>query len=385
MSSNALNIAVDARPLISPNNGFGRYLTNLLREIAAANNPHRFFLYCEHPFELRFPLPEHWRIRIGTLRFRGSATVTWQVFFPLWARRDKIDVFWSPRHQLPVILPGRCRKVVTIHDVVWKRFPETMHRQVLMLESLLVPFSLRVADQAITDSYFSRSEILSLFPGAEDKLDVVYLASSLRSDGEPAPCPFSTPYFLTVGSYEPRKNLERLLRAYLQYRQHNRAPLDLVIVGTGQWGNFNVSEFIAQNQMQANVHLIRGVDDSVLRSLYANARALVMVSLYEGFGLPLVEAMQYGLPLIASNTSSVAEIAGPAGLLVDPMDTEAIAGGFTRITQDEGLRAELAQKSQERGRQFSWQRAASETMALLSGEGLSRTPESELNQAFSSR
>lgn len=378
--SKVLNIAVDSRPLLSPNNGFGRYLSNLLREFAAANLPHRFHLYCEHPFELCFPLPEHWRIRTGTLEFRGSSTVTWQISFPVWAWQDKIDIFWSPRHQLPLCLPRRCRKVVTIHDIVWKRFPDTMHRKVLMLESLMVPLSLRIADQAITDSHFSKSEILSVFPRVGNKLEVVHLASSLRTEGETPPCPFSRPYFLSVGSYEPRKNLERMLRAYLRYRQDSREPCDLVIVGTGQWGTFNVSQFVTENQLHSCVHLIRRIDDSMLRSLYAHAHALVMVSLYEGFGFPLVEAMQWGLPLIASNTSSVAEVAGDAGISVDPHDTPSIAAAFRRIAEDEDLRAELAQKSLERGRQFSWQRAASETMALLTGNGLRRTSDSELYQ-----
>lgn len=384
--SKVLKIAVDARPLTVPNTGMGRYLFSILREFALAQTPHQFLLYCDRPFELRFPLPEHWTVRTGGISSLGRSTAFAQVFFPIWALRDGIDVFWSPRHQLPLLLPPRCRKVLTVHDVVWKRFPQSIPRGLLALEALLMPLSLRIADQAVTDSWFSRSEILHYFPWANDKVAVVYLASILKAEEKVGACPLRVPYFLTVGSYEPRKNFERMLRAYLQYRQINRQPWDLAIVGTGQQATFTaVSEFVAENQLQSCVHLLGGIDDSILRSLYAHARAVVMISLYEGFGLPLVEAMQWDLPLIASNTSSVAEIAGPAGLLVDPMDTEAIADGFTRITQDEGLRAELAQKSQECGRQFSWQRAASETMALLSGEGLSGTPESELHQTFSSR
>ncbi|MFP5228296.1 MAG: glycosyltransferase family 4 protein [Acidobacteriota bacterium] len=362
-----LNIAVDSRPLLSPNNGIGRYLTNLLREFATTNSPHRFYLYCERPFELNFPLPDHWTIRTGALRFRGSGTLSWQLMFPQWARQDRIHVFWSPRHQLPLMLPSQCKKVLTVHDVVWKRFPETMSRGVLILERVLVPCSLRIADQVITDSHFSKSEILSFLPEIRSKLDVVYLASSLRADTETLPCPVVRPYFLAVGSYEPRKNLERMLRAYLHYRQGSSGsePLDLVIAGTGQWGSFDAGRFIAENQLQSCVHLIRGIDDAVLCSLYAHARALVMVSLYEGFGLPLVEAMQWGLPLIASSTSSVSEVAGDAGFIVDPLDIRSIALAFHRIGADGELCSVLSRKSQERGRQFSWQRTASETMDLL--------------------
>jgi len=120
--------------------------------------------------------------------------------------------------------------------------------------------------------------------------------------------------------------------------------------------------------LQTCVHLIQHVDDGVLSTLYAHAQALVLVSLCEGFGLPLVEAMEWGIPLIASNTSSVAEIAGDAGLLVDPNDTDAIAEAFARMTEDEAMRSKLAHNSKIRGQQFSWKQAATEIMAILSQE-----------------
>jgi glycosyltransferase involved in cell wall biosynthesis len=365
-----LNIAVDARHLAYPNSGIGRYVGNLLREFAAQPTPHRFFLYCDRPFELRFPLPEHWKIRTGKLKSGGLSTAFAQVFFPFWALKDRINIFWSPRHQLPLLLPPRSRKVLTVHDVTWKRFPQTMNRSNVILEALLMPVSLRLADQAITDSQFARSEILTYFPSAKTKLEVVYLASSLKTDGETGSCPLTAPYFLFVGNYEPRKNLERMLKGYIQYRMSSARPLDLVILGAAQWGAFDVHAFVKTNRLETSVHLIQKAEDTVLRALYANARALVMVSLYEGFGLPLVEAMQWSTPLIASNTSSVAEIAGDAALLVDPLDIDAIASAFTRMTEDDNVRSELAAKAGTRGRLFSWKLAAAETMALLAGQAV---------------
>ena len=363
-----LRIGVDARNLAHPNSGIGRYLGSLLREFAAQSTPHRFFLYCDRPFDLRFPLPEHWKIRTGKVSSAGLSTAFAQVFFPFWALRDRVNIFWSPRHQLPLLLPPWSRKVLTVHDVTWKRFPQTMARSNVVLEALLMPLSLRMADQAITDSQFARSEILSYFPGAKDKLKAVYLASDLKTDGETGACPLTAPYFLFVGSYEPRKNLERMLNAYVQYRKSSSGPYDLVIVGTEQWGAFNVRDFVRDNNLESLVHLIQRAPDTVLRALYANARALVMVSLYEGFGLPLVEAMQWSTPLIASNTSSVAEIAGNAALLVDPLDTDAIASAFTRMTEDEDMRIKLAHLAAARGRDFTWKQAAVQTMTLLTGE-----------------
>lgn len=363
-----LKIAVDARHLAYPNSGIGRYVANILREFAAQPTPHRFFLYGDRPFELRFPLPEHWKVRTGRVSSRGKSTAFAQVFFPVWALKDRIDIFWSPRHQLPMLLLPTVRKVLTVHDVVWKRFPQTMTRDAVWLEALLMPLSLRFADQAMTDSQFARSEILEYFPSAKDKLDVVYLASDLKTDGATGACPQSNPYFLFVGSYEPRKNLERMLLAYVQYRKASPHPCDLVIVGTEQWGGFSVSDFVEKNDLKTCVHLIRRAEDTTLRALYANARALVLVSLYEGFGLPLVEAMQWGTPLIASNTSSVAEIAGDAALLVDPLDTDAIAKAFGQITDDESLRRDLSHRAEVRGKEFSWKKAASETMPLITGD-----------------
>jgi glycosyltransferase involved in cell wall biosynthesis len=363
-----LNIAVDARVLAHPYCGIGRYATSLVREFASQQSPHRVFLYSHQPFQLDFPLPAHWKMRTGEISSRGLSTAFSQVFFPLWALKDGIDVFWSPRSHLPILLPPHIRKVLTVHDVVWKRFPETMTRGTLFLEALFMPLALRIADHVIADSQFTLSEVLTFFPGAKDKIDVIYLASSLGNNGAAGPCPISSPYFLFVGSSEPRKNQERMLLAYVQYRKLSPHPSDLVIAGSFQWGDFSVIDFIRTNDLQTCVHLIQHIDDGVLSALYAHAQALVLVSLYEGFGLPLVEAMQWGIPLIASNTSSVAEIAGDAGLLVDPCDTDAIAKAFGQMTEDEPMRQDLSHRAEARGRQFSWKKAASETMALIVGD-----------------
>jgi len=346
---------VDARPLAHPHNGIGRYTTNLLREFASQRSSHRIFLYSDRPFQLGYPLPEQWKVRAGAVRSGGLSTAFAQLVFPVWALKDEIDVFWAPRHHLPIFLMPHIRKVLTVHDVVWKRFPETMKRGGRFIEALLMPLSLRIADCVVTDSQFTRSEVLTFFPGVKSKIDVIYLASSLQNNGATGPSPITSPYFLFVGSNEPRKNLERMLLAYVQYRKLSPHPSDLVIAGSFQWGDFSVIDFIRTNDLQTCVHLIQHVDDGVLSALYAHAQALVLVSLYEGFGLPLVEAMQWGIPLIASNTSSVAEIAGDAGLLVDPDDTDAIAQAFKRMTEDDTMRMELAHKSRARGLQFSWE------------------------------
>jgi len=366
--SPTLNVGVDARSLVSPHTGVGRYTTNLVREFALQQSPQRIFLYSHRPFKLDFPLPQHWRVRTGAVYSGGLSTAFAQAFFPIWALRDGINAFWSPCHQLPILMPSRIRKVVTIHDCVWKRFPETMRRSAPVLEALLTPTSLRIADSVIADSQFTRSELQVLFPGVRSKINVIYLASSLKTDGPTGACRVPNPYFLFVGSTEPRKNLQRMLLAYVQYRKANHRPHDLVIVGADQWGGFSVIDFIKTNDLGSSVHVVKNADDTLLSALYANAQALVLVSLYEGFGLPLVEAMQWGTPLIASSTSSIVEVAGDAALLVDPNDTDGIAKAFGQMTEDEAMRLDLSIKSEARGKEFSWDKTASETMALIAGD-----------------
>jgi glycosyltransferase involved in cell wall biosynthesis len=366
--SRVIKIAVDARPLSDPRGGIRRYTSNILREFASQGGPHRFFLYSDRPIHMEFPLPSHWSVRIGLLRRSGFSTLFAQLFFPVWARIDGIDVFWSPLHQLPLLLPARVRKVVTIHDLVWKRYPKTMKRGGRLVEAVLTPRSLSISDQVIAVSQFTRSELHTLIPDFTGKIDVIYEASSLEAREPPVSNPVSNPYFLYVGSSEPRKNMRRMLHAYSDYARHSSRPHDLVIVGADSWGDFSVTGFVQELGLNSQVHLFRDVDDDTLLTLYANARACIMVSLYEGFGLPLVEAMQCGVPMIVSRNSAMEEIAGDAAMLVDPYDENSIARALTLMTEDEGIHRGLAERVRVQGGRFCWKQAAAETMALLVGD-----------------
>jgi glycosyltransferase involved in cell wall biosynthesis len=158
-----------------------------------------------------------------------------------------------------------------------------------------------------------------------------------------------------------------MMEAYIKYRTVSHHPSDIVLVSTYEWSSFSLADFIETSNLQSSVHLIQGIDDNALSNLYAHAQALVMVSLYEGFGLPLVEAMQWGVPSIASNNSSVAEISGSAALLVDPTDTDAISVAFSQMIDDPGMRSKLSDEAKMRGQQFSWEQTASDMMRIIDG------------------
>jgi glycosyltransferase involved in cell wall biosynthesis len=364
-----LRIAVDARPLAFPNSGIGRYTACLLRAIAASEPDCKFLLYCDRPLQLPFDMPAHWTLRTGNVRRRALSTPFAQAVFPLWSSRDRIDVFWSPRHHLPLLLPRHVRKVVTVHDLVWKRYPRTMTTGGRLIESLLMPASLHCADRIITVSEFTRSEVMAVFPAAAGKIDVIYEASALQPGAGFAPAQYPPPtarrYFLFVGSSEPRKNLPRLLQAYRQYRSSVAEPADLVLAGSYQWGEFDPRTFAAEHDLSHCMHILRDVDDPSLAALYAHAHALVMPSLYEGFGLPLAEAMHWGVPVITSENSAMAEVAADAALLVDPLSTESIQRALHDMAENTALHERLHRAASARSAQFDWQAAATRTLALL--------------------
>jgi glycosyltransferase involved in cell wall biosynthesis len=369
-----LRIAVDVRPLAFPNSGIGRYTACLLREFARVGTPHHFILYCDRSIQLPFNLPSHWRLRSGHVTKRAMSTPFAQAMFPLWALADRLDVFWSPRHHLPLLLPPHIRSVVTVHDMVWKRFPGTMTTGGRFMESLLMPASLHRADSIIAVSQFTRREIAGFFPAVESRIDVIYEASTLQTEAiakvAPSPLPpiGNRPYFLFVGSSEPRKNLTRLLEAYNAYLTSSAEALDLVIAGSYQWGGFDAQQFVDHHNLGNRIHLLKEIDDQTLANLYQHARALVMPSLYEGFGLPLVEAMQWGIPIITSHGSAMAEVAGDAALAVDPLDTNAIRDALGAISENNELHERLADNSATRASKFDWRRAALQTLDVLGRE-----------------
>lgn len=368
----SLRIAVDGRPLAFPNSGIGRYTSSLLSEFARSGCPHQLFIYCDRPVRLAFEQPAHWKVRQANVGRRAMSTPFAQAVFPCWALADQIDVFWSPRHHLPLLLSPRVRKVVTVHDMVWRRFPNTMTGGGKLVESVLMPVSLRRANRIIAVSQFTRQEITACFPAVAARIDVIYEAStlpaSLAAVSSDKSLQHAKPYFLFVGSSEPRKNLARLLEAYRQYLSRQDTSLGLVIAGSYQWGDFDAQRFVEHHNIAHRVQFQRDIDDATLANLYANASALLLPSLYEGFGLPLVEAMQWGLPIITSKGSAMSEVAGDAALTVDPLDTDSICQAMHDLTDNATLCDQLAQRSKARGLQFNWRDSAMQTLAVLSGD-----------------
>jgi glycosyltransferase involved in cell wall biosynthesis len=348
-----LKIAVDASAR-SGQGGIARYLRALLPR-AIALGGHEWLLYA------RQPLPG---LAGATVRADGWPPDAGRIASllgsqPHWARRDRPDLFWGPAHRLPVGLPAGTARVVTIHDLCWLEAPATMRRATRWLDRLLMPRALRQADRVIAVSHATRDTLVRAFPSVAGRIVVVSEAcEALPPAGAPR---VEGRYVLAVGTVEPRKNLTRLIEAFARVPTTAR----LVLAGGRGWGMEQPEAIAARAGIAARFTYLGAVADDELAALYRDASLLAMPSLYEGFGLPLLEALSCGTPVLYGDNSSMPEVAGDAGLAVDASSVESIAEGIARLLHDDALRHRLAARATAQAAKFSWDRAARETLAVF--------------------
>jgi glycosyltransferase involved in cell wall biosynthesis len=302
-----MKIAIDARPLTQSLTGIGRYTYNVLSYLFKLAPEHTWYLYSDRPLNSELQIPSNVKIRVGNVSSNLISPLFAQLFFSLWARKDTIDIFWSPRHHLPLFLPRNVKKILTIHDIVWYRHPETMTFSGKWLERLLMPLSISISDSILSVSDFTKNELSTALGVNLDKIIVTPLA--------PTPAPTKTnvilpnrlyrqPFFLFVGTLEPRKNLHNLLKAFAQFCKDNQDSI-LVIAGKDGWGNYSISDIALELNIVDNINILGYVSEDTLHLLYQNCSALIMPSIYEGFGLPAIEALYYLKPVIAPSKSAI--------------------------------------------------------------------------------
>ncbi len=275
---------------------------------------------------------------------------------PLELARRRISVLHSPDF---ITARGRFRKVITVHDLYFIEHPEAMDAAGLRYYGR-IGWSVRHADRIIAVSRFTRDEMLRLLPAIPpDKIIVIHEAPNPKSEIQ-NPKSIIAPYALFVGTFEPRKNLVTLLAALAAWRD---MPDDfrLVIVGEHGWAGGDPARLAAELALSERIHFVGRVSDTELHRLYCGARVFVFPSLCEGFGLPVLEAMRHGAPVICSNAGALPEVAGDAALFHDPLDADALAGLLRRMWHDEALRARYTQLGLARAQQFSWRQAAQAT------------------------
>ncbi len=285
---------------------------------------------------------------------------------PITASRARVHAFHAPAYTIPV---GIRPVVVTIHDVSYARHPEWYPYKRDPVRRAFYRHSAVTADRIITDSTFSKSEIVAAYGVRPETIDVVPLAAAATfTPGPPLPLPAAYPsrFVLHVGDLHARRNLEMVARALQSVRARNRSLQDVALVAAGvdRGAGAGLIKLSASAGRSPLIVFARTVDDASLLALYRSASALVYPSRYEGFGLPLLEAMRVGVPVIAASASSIPEVTGDAAVLIDPDDEAAWADAIERTLDDSSRAETMRAASRTRAAQFSWDRTARETAAV---------------------
>jgi len=355
-----------------PLGGISRYTLELIRAIAALHpRPHLVLLTAGRAGGLA-ATNSYRHVPLLGCRLLPGLIMLGNVMIPLAVRREGLDVVHDPTGVTPFLFgAGRARTVVTVHDV----FPWSCPGTSTLLDTLIyrcwLPRLLPRVDAVITVSQASKADIVHYLKVPTDRVHVIYegvdAAYRPLSNAEVAMirARYGLPegYILFVGSVEERKNLRRLLQAYAWLRETG-IQRTLIVVGPRKWKYSGILATLKELNLEEHVIFTGYVPDADLPALYSGADLFVFPSLYEGFGLPPLEAMACGVPVVTSNTSSLPEVVGDAGLMVDPYDVEALAEAMHRVLTDALLREELIHKGLERARQFTWGRAAQETIAV---------------------
>lgn len=299
----------------------------------------------------------------GLLSF-GQVEIGWVAW------RHKLALVHDPTGTMP-LLAARVRRVVTIHDVIPYVCPETSTTLDWLIYRFWLPLAIRQVQAIVTVSEQSKADIARYLPVKTEDVTVIPEAASARyrpmdpEEIRPALArhDIDFPYILYVGSMEARKNLPRLLEAYARLREWS-GKWKLVVVGARKWKYGPIFDTVQRLGLETDVHFTGFVAEEDLPALYNGADLFVFPSLYEGFGLPVLEAMACGKPVVTSNSSSLPEVADDAAILVDPYNVEAIAAAMEQVLGDSALSLELQARALAQSKKFTWEQTARETIAV---------------------
>jgi glycosyltransferase involved in cell wall biosynthesis len=370
-----MRIGFDLRPFLKEETGIGVYFKKLLFMLAKLDQSNEYFLFSSSMKDRFDPrkIPFFAKSKFLDLRFPVKA-VNFLWFRLGWPNLDaffrtRLDLTHSPT---PLSLPTKGKKIVTVHDLFFLDFPEMADKRAWRIDSRRIRKSLHRADGIIAVSHYTEQQLLERFGLDRGKIRIIHHGINLkewetdeRESLERIKKALALPsdFLLFVGAHEPRKNLPLLLKA-LRIVHDRYQKIALVIVGRKGLDSENVQKDIRGLELDSWVKMVSYVDESELRHIYHLGSVFVFPSLSEGFGIPLLEAMACGLPIVTSRSSALPEIAQDAALYIDPHDPEDLATEIIHVLKDKTLKEKLVSAGKKRVRSFSWEKAATETLAF---------------------
>lgn len=374
-----MRIGVSALGVHHRGSGVDRYVFNVLKYMI--DGDHQYVIFGDED-ALPHYLKVSRNVSIITVNRRwrtGVGRVLWHLSLMLFAAwRHRIDVFWIPNNRL--ILWKNVRVVMTIHDLAEFSVSGKYDAARMFYRRKLMRVALGRVDRVITDSLHSKKDLLRIMHLASQKVAAIPLgaepfpAAGVADDEVLARYGIDRPYILYVGRLEhPGKNIPATMDAVAAVRRQTGMPLQLVVIGADSWR----ADAIRKHATEAGycfVKFLGFVPDAEVGAFYRQARALALLSLYEGFGLPAVEAMRAGTPVVASNRSSLPEVVGSAGILVDPTSPPQVIDALLRITTDDSLYSRLALLGPKRASLFNWKETANQTLREITESGHEYAP-----------
>ncbi|HUV94138.1 MAG TPA: glycosyltransferase family 1 protein [Anaerolineae bacterium] len=368
-----MRVAIDYTSAIRQGGGIARYTRRLVGALAELDATSRYVLFSAGRDRTGKTWPPNFSLRSLPIKDRHLAMV-WQrmcVPIPIELFTGWVHVFHSPDFVLPPV--ARARTVLTVHDLSFIRHPECFHKTMLAYAARAVPRSVARADVVLADSESARQDLLELLHVPQDRLFVVYPAVESRFNPQEDSGTIRAvmrrygigcPFILGLGTLQPRKNFPRLIRAYDLLRREHNIPHQLVIAGGKGWLYDDIDETIDELGLHEHVLLPGFVADEDLPALYSAADVFAFPSLYEGFGIPVLEAMACGTPVVTTPVSSLPEAAGEAALFVSPKDIEGLADALWQLIDDSALRDELRGRGFQQAKRFTWAGAAKKVLRI---------------------
>jgi len=367
-----MKIAVNTRFLLKGKlEGIGIYTQEIFKRVVQLLPEHEFYFFFDRKPDPQFIFSKHVKaVQIGP---QARHPFLWYWWFehsvPSMLKQLNIDLFISPDGfaSLSTTVP----QIITIHDLAFEHFD---HHNPLLVQKYykhFVPKYCAKAKKILAVSEFTKNDILNKYHIDNNKIDVAYNgfdSNELKQTETTSTSKNKLPYFLFIGAVHPRKNVAGLLNAFEIFKSKYPLSHQLVIAGRKAWMSNGEEQLLATMKYSKDIQWIENLERSELMSILQNAFALVYPSFYEGFGIPVVEAMAAGIPVITSKTSSLPEIAGDAAALIDSSNYEEIADAMFGLTQDNHLRNELIEKGKLRAREFSWDVSAQKIAAIIRSE-----------------
>ncbi|MFD1551962.1 glycosyltransferase family 1 protein [Putridiphycobacter roseus] len=366
-----MRIGINTRFLLANKmEGFGWFTYEITKRLVLNHPEHTFYFFFDRPFDAKFIFADN------VVPIVLSPQARHPILFRIWfnysitkaLKKYQIDVFFSPDGYLS--LRTDVRQIGVIHDLNFEHFPEDIPSAPRKYLKKYFPLFAKKADKIVTVSHYSKQDIVEKYHVEEEKIEVVYNAASpyfkvqTGEVIEKVKQQFTggAPFLVYVGAIHPRKNIDRLVKAFQLFKQENKSELKLLVVGEKLWSNGKDAD-----KEDEEVLFTGHVNIVVLAEIVGAAQALCLVSYFEGFGIPLVEAMQSGVPVLSGNLTSLPEVCGEAAVYVDPFDVESIKDGMDRIVNDADLRDKNKILGLQQAQKFNWDTSAEQIWSMLIG------------------